>query len=227
MKKRILIALSILVVLGLFVSCWNTKKKTNEEGAKDSSLVDIEQPITPNVSQKLSSVVSDELLLDAPTTARYVLSTSAQLAENKLVKFDFNKDGKEEVIVLGRDHPNGVRVLATRKGIGQNLINDITEGYFFDSYGELKSQYAIQVTVVDVNGDNQSEVVVSIGKSGERVDSFFYLIKDTDKGSFNYIGSIKGKNRAELTPNHKIELVNLENQSVTYEIYNNELALVK
>ena len=226
MKNRIFLAM-LLVTSGLLASCWNTKKKSDvAEGAKDSSLVTTEQVTTSN-TQKLSSVVSDALLFDGPISARYILSSAKELSENKIVKFDFNKDGKEEIILLGRDHPNGVRVLAERNDITQNLINDITEGYFFDSYGELKSDYSIQVTIVDLDNDGRCEVMVTIGKLGERVDGFIFIIKDTDKGSFNYVGSIKGKSCIELTSNQKIKLTDLDDKEITYELYNKELALVK
>lgn len=219
----LIIATSLLVV-----GCWGTKKKSDATGESgDSAKAEILYPVTKaENSKKLSELVSDNLLFDAPVSARYILSSVKELSENKIVKFDFSKDGKEEVILLSRDHPNGVRVLAERKNITQNLINDIEEGYFFDSYGELKEPNSIQVTIVDINGDNRCEVIVSIGKPGVRVDSFVFVIQDTDKGSYHYIGSISGKDKMQLTSDYRIHVEGMSGSKNLYKLENTTIMQV-
>ena len=221
--KRISFALLILSV-GLFSSCWGTKKKQSDNTPKDSPVsVKTDQPVKER-EELMSNQTTDKLLLDAPVRARYLLSSAKELAQNKLVKFDFNKDGKEEVILLSRDHPNGVRILAERNNFTQNLINDIPEGFFFDQYGELKSQYSIQVTIVDLDGDNRCEVIVSIGEVGNRVDAFFFYIEDSDLGNYHYIGAIQECKSLVINLDKVINAVDGSGKTTQYILRDRELA---
>ena len=228
MRKWITTSLALVITI-LLMGCWEVKKKTNssvENGGTDSI-----ETLTPSNSEsareQLSQHVSDNLLFDAPTCARYLLSSVKELAQDKIVKFDFSKDGNEEIILLGRDHPNGVRVLAERKNITQNLISAIDEGYFFDAYGELKEPNAIQVTVTDVNGDGTCEVIVSIGQVGVRVDAFIFEIRDTNSGSYHYLGRVSGKERMVLTPNYELHTIDKEGRSRNYKLRSSQLISIK
>ena len=222
--RRIPIALLILAV-GLLSSCWGQKKKKSETSSTDSIAV-VQSESTERVDELISRQTNDPLLFDAPVKARYLLSSAEELAQNKIVKFDFNKDGNEEVILLSRDHPNGVRILAERNDKTQNLINDIPEGFFFDQYGELKPEYSIQVTIVDLDGDNKCEVVISIGAQQKRIDSFIFYIEDKENVNYHYVGSIAKTKEIRLTSNRDILVTTDAGENENYNLLNREIVKV-
>lgn len=220
--KKLRPILFLLSVLILFVGCWETKKKSSQPSdSQEAAELEVVHPDKhAGTAQKLSDKQSSPLLFDGPASTPYVLSTVQELAQDKLIEFDLNKDGKQEHILLGRDHPNGVRVLATYNSLGQNLINEIDEDVFFDSYGELKAPHAIQVSVADLDGDGKYELVVSLGKKGLRIDSFFFGF-DVKQG-FYYLNSVSATEPVTLSAAHTLEVLQ-NGVRVEYQLKNKQL----
>lgn len=251
MMKKIIVFVLIVLIIFMVGSCWfnqnRQETKTVIEPRKEvdgglsiltptpqdqdsdkSSNHSTEAPkensnfTAPKSTTYLSAISKRKVLFDATTDAHYVLSTTKELAENKTIQLDMTGDRKIETITLGLDHPNGVKVLAIKNGIGVNLMNSITEGPFFDDYGDLLQGYSIQVTVLDIDQIKGKEIVISVGKSNKRIDSYLFY---ADNSGFKYIGSLVSKGAIKLVGN-ELKLKTLNGQDETYAIYQKRLTQI-
>ena len=232
--KKVFTYTLLFLSLGLFASCWNKSSKASDSDAKDSSLVqpDVIYPTTPSQeggdhqatgsAEMISSKSKEVLLFDAPLPARYVQSSARQLLQDKTLKLG---NGDEGSVLLGLDHPNGVRVLAQRNGIGQNLINDVADDYFFDDYGDLNPAFSVEVALLDVNKDNSSEIAVAVGKPGDRIDLSLFALQKTPNGAFVYLGTIQSKSVITFADG-VFRATAKDNSKLTYKLQDNKLVLV-
>ena len=205
--KKVFTYTLLFLSLGLFISCWNRSNKTSDSDAKDSSLVqpDVIYPTTPSQggseqvtgsNEMLSSQSKEALLFDAPLPAKYIQSSARQLLNDRTLSLG---QGDEGSILLGLDHPNGVRVLAVRNGVGQNLINEVPDDYFFDDYGDIKPSFSVEVALLDVDKDDRYEVAVVVGKPEDRVDLSLFALEKTPNGLFKYLGTIQSTSTITFT----------------------------
>ena len=232
--KKVFTYTLLFLSLGLFASCWNKSSKASDSDAKDSSLVqpDVIYPTTPSQeegdhkatgsAEMISSKSKEILLFDAPLSTQYIQSSARQLLQDKILKFG---NGNEGSVMLGLDHPNGVRVLAQRNGIGQNLINDVPDDYFFDDYGDLNPAFSVEVALLDVNKDNSSEIAVAVGKPGDRIDLSLFALQKTPNGAFVYLGTIQSKSVITFADG-VFRATAKDNSKLTYKLQDNKLVLV-
>ena len=113
---------------------------------------------------------------------------------------------KPTYLLIGRDHPNGIRFLAMFPGYGVKLplkYEDRFNG--FNDDGELKQGYYIQVAEHDFDHDGIPEIIVAIGDGS--VDLSINIIKyhapqsaqDADReANWSLIGSYWGQAKAEI-----------------------------
>jgi hypothetical protein len=166
---------------------------------------------TQNNSLKL---VTNEIKNPRPSNKNVLLYTgnneyiildgkSINLGKTKTYKIDLDSDGIEEVFLIGRDHPNGIKICGSTDQTGQNLYYDIDFENAFD-YSSIKDNYYIQISFFDFDYDSIKEVAVSIGNFSDEMKTFiFKFTKNTDK-PFEYIGSIDGQKKMVVDKNHSI-----------------------
>lgn len=229
MKKIIVWGLLLAGLIYLGVN-WYTKNNqiddiTTSEQPVDTVYPDSEPLVNTNDGgdeSTLSQSTKHDLLFDAPATARYIDSSASGLSQDKSLLFDPNGNGDKKLI-LGLDHPNGVRVLVLNGDKGQNLINEVPDGPFFNDYGDLKSDNYIQVTLVDLKGDGSKNIVIAIGKYNRRVDVSIFGLAD-DKSSYNYLGSIESSSSVKFTDGKIV--VCREDDTKAYKLQNNSIVEV-
>ena len=197
--KKFLVNGIIIIAVAALVFYFNTRKSTEEGDSQDITLVDkdIVYPggessqnsnQTTNSKSTIGEASKQTLLFNAPVGVKYVLSSAPQLLQDKSLSFAKNADE----VVLGLDHPNGVRVLAKANGVAQNLINDIPDGVFFDSYGDLMPENSVQVTLLDLEDKGVENIILSIGKPSGAVDTSIFRLTNSTSEPFQYIGTIQG-----------------------------------
>ncbi len=113
---------------------------------------------------------------------------------------------KPTYLLIGRDHPNGVRFLAMFPGYGVNLPLKFPNNFEgFDEDGELKPGYSVQVAEHDFDHDGVPEIVVAIGDglTDLSVNIIKYhapqFIQDADReANWTLMGSYWGQTKAEI-----------------------------
>lgn len=118
----------------------------------------------------------------------------------------FHSHVKPNYLLIGRDHPNGMRFLAMFPGYGVNLPLKFDDGFEgFDEDGELKQGYYIQVVEHSFDHDGTPEIIIAIGNGS--IDLSINVIKfhapqfaqDADReANWSLVGSYSGQARAEI-----------------------------
>ena len=127
-------------------------------------------------------------------------------SKNIVFPLHYNSHVKPTCLVIGRDHPNGMRFLAMFPGYGVNLPLKFVNGFEgFNEDGELKQGYYIQVAEHDFDHDGTPEIIIAIGDG--LVDLSINVIKyhapqsAKDAGreaNWSLIGSYSGQAKAEI-----------------------------
>lgn len=242
MKKLITLVLIILLI-GLIGSCWFNQKEEptriidpREQVVGEMEVlhpvksVETEDGVKATGTNRggekevkyLSSTTTENLLFDAPAMAKYLLSSSKELAVDKVLKVDVDGDKRLESFTLGLDHPNGVRVLVAKDGVTYNLMNSVTDEAFFDDYGDLLPGNTIQVTVLDIDRSSGKELVVSVGQANKKTTSYFFYF---DKSDFKLIGKLEAKGAFKLVEN-KLLFTSPAGVKETFTLYQKQLAKI-
>ena len=113
---------------------------------------------------------------------------------------------KPSYLLIGRDHPNGMRFLAMFPGYGVNLpLKFENEFEGFNEDGELKQGYYIQVAEHDFDHDGIPEIIIAVGDGS--VDLSINVVKyhapqsaqDADReANWSLIGLYWGQAKAEI-----------------------------
>lgn len=80
--------------------------------------------------------------------------------KNREINVDIDSDGIDETITIGRDHPNGTKILIINGEQAFNIGN-MAEG--LDDFGELNEGNYCQLAVKDVTNDGHPEIILAIG----------------------------------------------------------------
>lgn len=214
LKGRIvLMVISSLITVGLFVACSTGQIQKNKTSIQETIPVEGKKVEGGELSQNQISKQPDENHKDIDTSEKVVLSNSNKEIDSNLliqiennsqyaiwdgskgnvdskIDVDINNDGKLETVVIGRDHPNGTRVVVSTGEIGYNLFANDGK-YFeaaFDDSGELKEGYYIQTSFFDLDKDGQKEVLLAIGNK----------MIDLGVGIYKYNGNIKNNGFVQL-----------------------------
>ena len=156
------------------------------------------------------NVNPDKWLFRSSNSNRCIISGSDI---NKGVTIDKNFNIKNPFISLinvkvKRGSPNGTDIIFIPNNVqfGVNLTSHLIKNIAvdaFDVYDELKSNYYIQIDVIDLNNDNFDELVISIGNLSYELEIFALLYIDDDnyKNTFLIMDSIEGQQFIEIDKN--------------------------
>ncbi len=186
MKKvyKIILYMFIIFVLS---ACTSNKEVKNTTGIMEKKEF---------LNKKNSMVIKgDNFLLEGKCSA-YITIDSKSLSDNKkmTLEIDNDNDGKLEYYALSKDTPNGIRILAVKNVYGINL-NDFKYTSAFDDYGDIKSNYSIQLTCCDLNNDNIDEILVSVGDSLIDMETLVYRLSNKKDNPFLLVGRICGQEK--------------------------------
>jgi len=125
---------------------------------------------------------------------------------------DIDGDGIKEEIIIGRDHPNGVKLLIINGKEAYSLGFEIAG---LNDIGELEGNYYCQLAVVDVTNDGTPNILLAVGNG--LIDLHLNIwtfdkekFENTARGKyinpFRYIGHIEGQQEIIILPGGKIEV---------------------
>jgi len=125
-----------------------------------------------------------------------------------VVKPTFKAKIKPSEITVGRNHPNGTRVLAYFKGVAVELPMEFFSGSAFDDFGDIKDGFIIDIAQHDFDADGSPEIVAAVGNGLDQlqVDVLAYHPpqKYADRGrsqNWTVLGSLSGQSRVEVEGN--------------------------
>lgn len=133
----------------------------------------------------------------------FIISSSDELSKDKKLKVDLDNNGVKETIIVGRNHPNGVRVVGIKGNYGKDLLSYELDNAF-DEFGELNEGYYIQASYIDLDSDGKYEVLISVGDKLTEMSTAIYKVRDAEEESFKLIGIIEGQLKMYLEGNHII-----------------------
>lgn len=164
-----------LFLLLIVTACGTHQEKNTDSFSKAS--------ISKNMSseQPINSEEKKEDATDAGQSMKVVVSKEKAIIRseegNSLVHADWTS-GQPDVelplqmgatkaeLVLGMDHPNGVKTLVVfpSESTGWPLdLSSTGESEAFDEFGELKAGYRLQASVYDFDHDGTNELVIAAG----------------------------------------------------------------
>ena len=132
----------------------------------------------------------------------FIISSALELSSDKTMKVDLDKDGKEEMILIGLDHPTGIRILGIKGEYGTNLIDGLE--FATDEHGDIMDGFFIQASHVDLDKDGKDEVLMSVGDKSIEMRTAIYKVRDAEEDSFKLVGIIEGQSEMYLDGNHII-----------------------
>lgn len=156
---------------------------------------------TSNNQMKNQEIEYDNLLDIG--NSQFIISSSSDISKDKILETDLDLDGEKEKILIGLNHPNGVRVVGFKGKYGTHLLIDGPDGAF-DEFGELNKGYYIQASYIDLNHDGKNEVLISVGDKLTGMTTTIYKVRDAEEDSFKLIGTIEGQSKMYLEGNHII-----------------------
>ena len=152
---------------------------------------------------QLLQLVVNSRLKPMPGSKVWVRTSSKDM----IFPLHYHSHVKPPHLLIGRDHPNGMRFLAIFPGYGVNLplkFDDRFEG--FDKDGELKQGYYIQVAELDFDHDGTPEIIIATGDGS--IDLSVNIIKyhapqfaqDADReANWSLVGSYWGQANVEIS----------------------------
>ncbi|MBK9144555.1 MAG: hypothetical protein IPM23_18850 [Candidatus Melainabacteria bacterium] len=149
-------------------------------------------------------------LLTDPTGKKHLVGAAIWSGGeiDAVIKPAFKARIKPGEITVGRNHPNGTRILACFKGVAVELPMKFFSGSAFDDFGDIKDGFIIDIAQHDFDADGSPEIVAAVGNGLDQlqVDVIKYHPpqKYADRGrsqNWTVLGSLSGQSRVELDGN--------------------------
>lgn len=183
------------------ISCNSNKKSTlgldDDSTGMDSARI-----------QQLEAAKYSDVLFGIPAKDYIMADGNTLYDEEESLSVDLNNDGQEETLIIGPDHNVGIKLAVKINGHDENLLISPKPDFYakmFDVLNNLRVQYKMQISAVDLDGDGIKEIVTSYGDmENESYAYIFYLTgKDHDKIK-RASGRIEGIKNSYLAHDGKI-----------------------
>lgn len=183
---------------------------SNDEEIAKYKVEVLEMRIALSEPDKTNMKMDSNLFIHIENDNKYVIWKSSKKDVDSTVDIDINNDEKLETVIIGRNHPNGTRVLIIEGKRGYDLF--VCNGRYlksaFDDFGGLKQGYYIQTSFFDLDKDNQKEVLLAIGNKNTKelgVGIYKYNGKIENNG-FIQLGYIEGQSDISVLEDGKINV---------------------
>lgn len=147
-----------------------------------------------------------DAIFDLPKTNYKLIAQQTIYAKDTIIKRDFDNDGVEESIIVGRNHPNGFMIVGIQNHYGYNLcpvLSDIDMPPC-DEFGDLSAGFYVQISWIDLDNDNKEELIVSVGDMSITSFTSIYRIRESNTLPFIKVCQINGQGHLYLTDNKDI-----------------------
>ncbi|MDD7317202.1 MAG: hypothetical protein SOZ80_03390 [Prevotella sp.] len=136
----------------------------------------------------------------------YGLVGKANISEGVNVKYDFDNDGYDDTFIVGRDSPNGMRILwmGIRSDVGQNLINELPDDNnmidCFDDFGELREGVSMQLSFSSHNNKKEKAALISIGRIGKSSHTYVFVYDGDNPSKVRLVDEFDSGEACYLNP---------------------------
>ena len=113
---------------------------------------------------------------------------------------------KPDILLIGRDHPNGTRFLVLAPHSAASLPLDFGKDFHgFDEFGGLKPNYFVQVAAYRFSAESTPEIIIAVGNG--RDDLMINVLRyhplksnrgADQKGQWLVVGHFSGQTQAQL-----------------------------
>ena len=193
MKRFVSLLLAVLLLLSL-CACGGSQEPSSTESSS-SVITASESASNDSVVSSLYSMLTGE---DTEITDRIVVGlsnsdsfiyrgSSILLGKSFEVGRDCDGDTLEEYFRVGLDTPNGLKVLAAVENRGSNLAVNFTLNAAFDESRDIREDYYIQLSFLDLDGDGDEDLLVTAGNLSDLSETLFYKLEG---GTFEFCGSV-------------------------------------
>lgn len=169
----------------------------------DTSLIDNS---SNNFKEEDDSPSNNELI-DIKEEAKKLTWDPTMGMNYSISEVNLSKQGGTIQFVIGRDTPNGTKVIAIWDNQGVNILREISTfpSAAFDEWGELKEGYKIEACFHDLDGDGDSEMLLAIGDGISNLGvSVIKVKRDENLIDYYEIGYIEGQDKIIIKPDNKI-----------------------
>lgn len=143
----------------------------------------------------------------------FVQCSGKELTGGATIKIKTNSG----IVMLAADNVGRLSINVKSRNIANDIIKSNTNYDLMDKNGELESETKIQLSSVDLDGDGQKEIVVSIGQPNTGIQMTSYIFTS----DLNYVGKIDGWNYMFLNKHHHIIAPQSVNRWYDYYQYKN------
>jgi len=193
MRKYFIVLISIIFTLTLLISLSCCKNKGTSSTTKSTK------------QGELIQLMSKNQIISIPNSIIWGKTSF----DNVTLKLNYKSTVKPTELIVGRDHPNGIRILALFPGYGVHLPVKYEKDFGgFNDYGELNEGYYIQVVEYDFDRDDAPEIIVAVGNglTDLAVNIVKYnapkLPKDAGRNeNWSLVGSFSGQEKVLIEGN--------------------------
>lgn len=154
MKKSVVVT---LVVIAIAVAGYFGFLKYNEFKVIESPVL---LETTPAEQGKLLQQLTKNQIQTIPNSRIWGKTSFDDLT----FELNYQSTVRPTALVVGRDHPNGTKILALFPGYGVHLPLKFADDFGgFDEFGEINKGYYVQVAEHDFDNDGTPEIVVAVG----------------------------------------------------------------
>ena len=154
-------------------------------------------PSMPEPTPNITLVKSGPLVKMADGRHLYATGADIIAGAEALATFDVeSKYCSELMLLIRRGHPNGTDVVVINGSEGYNLLYyyEHSTRAFDDDY-EISSKYSVQLTLYDLDGDSEDEVLLFTGNGGDDTELIIFEIR---ADGLEHIGGLYSINCFEI-----------------------------
>lgn len=150
----------------------------------------------PAIIPASAAAENEPAVLSLPEPDRIITLSSDMFLAGKAVfmEIPMRSDGTDTIFFsIGRDSPNGTRILAVYGDRGETLGAMLPSMPGLDEYGEMEEGAAIALGAYDLDGDGVSEVIIASNDGAAMLSAAIFRYEDKEHERFHLLGILEGQ----------------------------------
>lgn len=133
-----------------------------------------------------------KVIFNLPKKNYKLISQKNVYSKNTTINRDFDNDGVKERITVGKGQCS-FRILGYHNNYGYQIGPELPSHVrYVDELGDLREDFYVQISYIDLDNDNKEELIVSIGDMVCTSQTVIYKVRRSDTLPFVKICQIEG-----------------------------------